>query len=179
MGSREKEKKHKKEKHKKGGKERKHKKEKRGRHERKRCRSGSRSSSSSGGGGSSGDERLDVNQRLAMGRAAARATREILAYKPELARELREVRVGPLSAGLGGPSWPAAVLPLPPLPPPPLLALLLLLLLLLPTTLNCRPPNPPPPASSWCASWTAVERSRWAASRTPSSSPACVPCLTT
>lgn len=54
-----------------------------------RRRSGSPSGSSSSSSGS--DAELGVQQQLEMGRAAARATREILAYKPELRRELREV----------------------------------------------------------------------------------------
>lgn len=64
-------------------KERKHKKDRK----RRRSSSGSDSSDSSGSDGG----RIDVNQQLAMGRAAARATREILAYNHELRKELREV----------------------------------------------------------------------------------------
>lgn len=66
-------------------KERKHKKEKK----RRRSSSGSGSSSSDSDGG-----RIDVNRQLAMGRAAARAVREILAYNHELRKELREVGRG-------------------------------------------------------------------------------------
>ena len=77
----------KKEKHKKkGSKEKKAKKEK---HRKQRRRSSSPSSDSSSG---SDGERLGVNKQLAMGRAAARATREILAYNHDLRKELREVR---------------------------------------------------------------------------------------
>ena len=72
-------------------KERKHKKEKK----RRRSSSASSSSSDSDGG------RPNVNRQLAMGRAAARATREILAYSHDLRKELREVgRLG-LAAGWG------------------------------------------------------------------------------
>ena len=51
----------------------------------------SMSSSSSSSSSDSDGGRIDVNRQLAMGRAAARATREILAYNHELRKELREV----------------------------------------------------------------------------------------
>lgn len=60
-----------------------HKKEKKSKHH---GRSSSPSSDSSDGG------RLDVTKRLHMGRAAARATREILAHDYGLRKELRQVR---------------------------------------------------------------------------------------
>ena len=98
MGSKDKrrEGKHKKEKkekrEKKETKERQRGKEKRG-HKEKRRRSSSRSSSSSSDS-DGGAPRLTVNKQLAMGRAAARATREILAYNADLRKELREVCAG-------------------------------------------------------------------------------------
>ena len=79
---------------KKGSKEKKAKQEK---HSKQRRRSSSPSDSSSGSDG----ERLGVNKQLAMGRAAARATREILAYNHDLRKELREVRWRQQAAGGG------------------------------------------------------------------------------
>jgi hypothetical protein len=88
MGKDSKPKKEKHSKHKKkGSKEKKAKKEKHSKQ--RRCPSSSPSSDSSSG---SDGERLGVNKQLAMGRAAARATREILAYNQDLRKELREVR---------------------------------------------------------------------------------------
>lgn len=103
MGSRDKEKKHKKEKHKKESKERKHKKEKRSsKHKKDKHR---RSSSPSSSSDSSGDERPNLKRQLAMGRAAARAVREILAYNAGLRRELREVRRAAAVGSCGSGPW--------------------------------------------------------------------------
>ena len=85
MGSSKADKKEKKER-----KEKKQRKEKSKEHKKSKSRSRLRSDSSS----SSGDEGPDVNTRLAMGRAAVRATREILAYNYALRTELREVMQG-------------------------------------------------------------------------------------
>eukprot|EP00887_Chlorella_sp_A99_P006302 scaffold3.g6302.t1 len=76
------------------------KKEKRSKHHKHHRRRSA--SADSGGSDSSGSAspRLSVNRQLAMGRAAARATREILAYNYELRRELREV--GRLARQLDG-----------------------------------------------------------------------------
>jgi hypothetical protein len=67
----------------------KHKKEKKSKHRTKRS-----SSPSSESSGSSDGERLDVTKKLQMGRGAAKATREILAYDYSLRKELRQVRQG-------------------------------------------------------------------------------------
>lgn len=114
--------KHKKDKAGKKGKKR-SKKEKKGEH---RHRSSS-SSDSSGTSGSDG-ERLTVNKQLQMGRAAARAVREILAYNHALRKELREV-------------WG--------LPPPPPRAH---------RRRADPHPRRRCPACSWCASWTTATR---------------------
>lgn len=63
----------------------------------------SRSRRSGSSSSSAGDEGPDVNTRLAMGRAAVRATREILAYNYELRTELREVRSVARERGATGP----------------------------------------------------------------------------
>ena len=81
---------HKDGKSKKSGKHKRSSKEKKGKKEKRRHRSKSPSSSSS----DSDDGRVGVNKQLRMGRAAARATREILAYNHDLRKELREVRGG-------------------------------------------------------------------------------------
>ena len=85
-------------KHKKSSKEKKRVRDKERKHKKDRKRRRSSSSSSSDSGSDGG--RINVNRQLAMGRAAARATREILAYNHELRKELREVRS--LGPGVGG-----------------------------------------------------------------------------
>ena len=70
-------------------KEKKAKKEKRGKHHKRRH------GPASGSGSDEDGPAITVSQQLAMGRAAARATREILAYKYELRKDLREVGANP------------------------------------------------------------------------------------
>jgi hypothetical protein len=85
MGSKKEKSKHK---HRSKGKDKKRKKEKRSSKDRRRSRSPSESSGASSG---SDGERVNVNRQLTMGRSAARAVREILAYNTSLRKELREV----------------------------------------------------------------------------------------
>jgi hypothetical protein len=61
----------------------------------KKTKSKHKHRSSSSSDESEGNQPLDVNTQMAMGRAAVRATREILAYNYDLRADLREVSMRP------------------------------------------------------------------------------------